>query len=104
MSSSTNNTESTTTVENLVTAFKRRGHFDAIRKSTLASFESTVRSYQAAHLTLKNAETLVSQLKDVVRCEVEKDTNLLEKDRSKSSILIGGAVDRLHCFATAPNR
>jgi hypothetical protein len=42
----------------------------------------------------KNAEKLVSRLRDIVRAEVEKDTNLLKKDRSKSSILVGGAVDR----------
>ena len=29
-----------------------------------------------------------------MRAEVEKDSNLLYRDRSKSSILIGGAVDR----------
>jgi len=104
MSSWTSKTEYTATVEDLVTAFKRRGHFDGIRKSTLASFESGVSSPSvAAHSTLKNAETLISQLKDVVRCEVEKDTNLLNKDRSKSSILIGGAVDRFRCFVIAPD-
>lgn len=43
---------------------------------------------------MKNAEKLISQLKDIVRTEVEKDANLLDKNRSKSSILIGGAVDR----------
>jgi len=80
--SSTNKPESTATVEEIVTAFKRRGHFDAIRKSTFAFFDSD------------NAENLVSKLRDIVRAEVEKDTNLLKKDRSKSSILVGGAVDR----------
>ena len=29
-----------------------------------------------------------------MRAEVEKDSNLLYRDRSKSSILVGGAVDR----------
>lgn len=43
---------------------------------------------------MKNAEKLVSKLRDIVCAEVEKDTNLLKKDRSKSSILVGGAVDR----------
>jgi hypothetical protein len=48
----------------------------------------------------KNAENLVSKLRDIVRAEVEKDTNLLKKDRSKSSILVGGAVDRFMPFGT----
>ena len=39
-------------------------------------------------------EKLIAKLRDIVRAEVEKDSNLLYKDRSKSSILIGGAVDR----------
>jgi hypothetical protein len=30
-------------VEQLVTAFKRRGHFDTLRKSTLSSFQGGVR-------------------------------------------------------------
>ena len=33
-------------VEQLVTAFKRRGHFDTLRKSTLSSFQSCVRSHR----------------------------------------------------------
>jgi hypothetical protein len=37
---------------------------------------------------------LIEKLRGVVCTEVEKDSNLLYKDRSKSSILVGGAVDR----------
>ena len=37
---------------------------------------------------------LVTKLREIVHAEVEKDSNLLYRDRSKSSILIGGAVDR----------
>jgi len=73
----------TTTSDQLVTAFKRRGHFDALRKSTLTSFQNS-----------KAGQRLTIRLQDIVRAEVEKDANLLHRDRSKSSILIGGAVDR----------
>jgi len=71
------------TVEELVTAFKRRGHFDTLRKATLSSFQGG-----------PEGEKLTANLRDIVRAEVEKDSNLLYRDRSKSSILVGGAVDR----------
>lgn len=38
----------------------------------------------------------MGKLRDIVRAEVEKDPNILSRDRSKSSILIGGAVDRYY--------
>ena len=33
-------------------------------------------------------------MQEIVRTEVQKDPNLLQRDRSKSAILMGGAVDR----------
>lgn len=36
----------------------------------------------------------MKKLTAIAQAEVEKDSNLLYRDRSKSSILIGGAVDR----------
>jgi len=76
-------------VDELVTTFKRRGHFDALRKSTFSSFQAS-----------PEGEKLIGKLRDIVRAEVEKDPNILSRDRSKSSILIGGAVDRARVFDT----
>jgi COMPASS (Complex proteins associated with Set1p) component shg1 len=83
-------------VEELVTAFKRRGHFDALRKSSLSAFQSGVslESDSWADASQSDGERLVAKLKEIVQAEVKKDSSLLHKDRSKSSILIGGAVDR----------
>jgi len=83
MSSQSKPEPPTTTSEQLVTTFKRRGHFDTLRKSTLSSFQNSTAG-----------QRLVTRLREIVRAEVEKDSNLLHRDRSKSSILIGGAVDR----------
>lgn len=87
------------TVEELVTAFKRRGHFDTLRKATLSSFQGGV-SLSLSNFLLNlqpEGEKLTANLRDIVRAEVEKDSNLLYRDRSKSSILVGGAVDRCVC-------
>jgi hypothetical protein len=95
MTSSSNTEPQSPSVEELVTAFKRRGHFDTLRKSTLSSFQGGVcRSPFFCLNAQVEGEKLRSTLQEIVRAEVEKDLNLLYRDRSKSSILIGGAVDR----------
>ena len=81
-------------VDELVTTFKRRGHFDALRKSTFSSFQASVSPAALVVNPQPEGEKLLGKLRDVVRAEVEKDPNILSRDRSKSSILIGGAVDR----------
>jgi hypothetical protein len=88
--------QSSGSIEQLVTAFKRRGHFDTLRKSTLSSFQAGVRhpGDLVAKIKQSEGEKLVAQIREIVRAEVEKDSNLLYRDRSKSSILVGGAVDR----------
>ena len=94
MSPSSNTELQAPSVEELVTAFKRRGHFDALRKATLSSFQGGVIMSSFFPNVQVDGEKLTAKLRDIVRAEVEKDSNLLYRERSKSSILIGGAVDR----------
>jgi hypothetical protein len=98
MSPSSNAEQQSPTVEELVTAFKRRGHFDTLRKATLSSFQGGVSSLYFLLNLQPEGEKLTANLKEIVRAEVEKDSNLLYRDRSKSSILVGGAVDRCVSF------
>ncbi len=83
-------TNQTPTADAYITAFKRKGHFDALRKELLGAFESSPAN-----------DDLSERLRRVVDGEVERDPSLLARDRSKAATLIAGAVDRTDIYLNA---
>src|SRR5947207_788687 len=93
-SSSANPTSPTqASPESLKTAFKKRGHFDTMRKSILGTFtESEFKT------------TFVNSMTTLVEAEIAKDTALLTRDRTKAGMLIEGAIERTDIYRDVEER
>ncbi|WBW73630.1 Set1C complex subunit Shg1 [Schizosaccharomyces osmophilus] len=76
----------TVNVEDLVTRFKREGHFDRLRKLVLETFKE------------KESEGFAEQLRTIAETELEKDPSLKMKDHFRTAPLIAGAVDRTSLY------
>lgn len=72
-----------TAIDNLVHSFKKKGEFDALRKSAYASFEES---------TAKHSFT--SALTSFAEKELDRNHTLLAKDRRQAAPLIEGAAER----------
>ncbi|ODQ55087.1 hypothetical protein SAICODRAFT_5695 [Saitoella complicata NRRL Y-17804] len=71
----------------LVTAFKRQGHFDALRKELLANFREG-----------DDGNAFLARIKDIVEAEITRDESILAKDRTKATNLLGTAVERTEAY------
>ncbi|EPY51848.1 Set1C complex subunit Shg1 [Schizosaccharomyces cryophilus OY26] len=76
----------TVNVDDLVTRFKREGHFDRLRKLVLETFKE------------KESEGFAEQLRTIAELELEKDPSLKTKDHFRTAPLIAGAVDRTSLY------
>ena len=72
-----------TTIDALLFKFKKQGHYDTLRKQVWATYNNS------------EAKTaLTDNLYEVADAEIDKDPNLLSRERGKAATLIQGAVER----------
>ncbi|EPX70686.1 Set1C complex subunit Shg1 [Schizosaccharomyces octosporus yFS286] len=76
----------TVNVDELVTRFKREGHFDRLRKFVLETFKE------------KESEGFAEQIRTIAEMELDKDPSLKLKDHFRTAPLIAGAVDRTSLY------
>lgn len=79
-----------TAIDNLVHSFKKKGEFDALRKSNYASFEEST----AKH-------TFTTALTSFAEKELDRNHALLAKDRRQAAPLIEGAAERGDVYKTS---
>ncbi|CAD99132.2 Set1 complex component shg1 [Schizosaccharomyces pombe] len=72
----------TLNVDELVSKFKKEGHFDRLRKQILETVNE------------KESGPLLDRLKKIIDEEMVKDRTLKSKDQFRAAPLIAGAVDR----------
>src|SRR5271170_2242768 len=77
------NKEQRITIDNLLYRFKKKGGYDNLRKKVWAD-------YIASDAKSK----LTRSIQEVAEIEIDKDPNLLSRERGKAATLIQGAVDR----------
>ncbi|KAF7594676.1 hypothetical protein BBP40_008569 [Aspergillus hancockii] len=77
------------TIENLLHAFKKKGGFDNIRKILWTEFHDGEGRADFTNLLLELAES-----------EIDREPELLSRERGKAATLIEGAVDRSDVYKT----
>ncbi|KAA8651895.1 BOD1/SHG1 domain-containing protein [Aspergillus tanneri] len=76
-------------IDHLLHAFKKKGGFDTVRKKLWAEFEDGEGKAEFTKLLVELAET-----------EIEREPELLSRERGKAATLIEGAVDRSDVYKT----
>ena len=82
-----------TTIDALLLKFKKQGGYDSLRKQVWASYNTS-----DAKLAL------TGQIHAIAEQEIEKDPQLLGRERGKAATLIQGAVDRSGIYADVESR
>ena len=72
-----------TTIDALLFKFKKQGHYDTLRKQVWATYNNSEAKI-----------ALTDNLYEVADAEIDKDPNLLSRERGKAATLIQGAVER----------
>ncbi|KIW33414.1 uncharacterized protein PV07_00266 [Cladophialophora immunda] len=85
--------EQRSTIDALLLKFKKKGGYDSLRKQVWASYNTS------------DAKTaLTEQIHTIAEAEIEKDPNLLSRERGKAATLIQGAVDRSGIYQDVESR
>ncbi|KAK7905985.1 hypothetical protein LTR67_000710 [Exophiala xenobiotica] len=85
--------EQRSTIDTLLLKFKKQGGYDSLRKQVWASYNTS------------DAKTaLADQIHAIAEAEIEKDPNLLSRERGKAATLIQGAVDRSGIYQDVESR
>ncbi|KIX08492.1 uncharacterized protein Z518_03148 [Rhinocladiella mackenziei CBS 650.93] len=80
-------------IDALLLKFKKQGGYDSLRKQVWASYNTS------------DAKTaLTDQIHAIAEAEIEKDPNLLTRERGKAATLIQGAVDRSGIYQDVESR
>jgi len=74
-------------IDGLLHTFKKSGEFDAIRKIVYSQFDAS-----------EVKTTLTNALTGLAEAELERDPNLLSKDRRQAAPLVEGAVERSEIY------
>jgi hypothetical protein len=77
------NKEQRTTIDSLLYRFKKKGGYDSLRRKVWADYNGS-----------DAKSTLTKSIQEVAEIEIDKDPNLLSRERGKAATLIQGAVDR----------
>ncbi|KAH7067672.1 complex proteins associated with Set1p component shg1-domain-containing protein [Paraphoma chrysanthemicola] len=79
-------------IDNLVHTFRKKGHYDSIRKELLAQYEASPAK-----------DDLLTALKDLVENETDRNPSLLAKDPRMATTLIEGAGERINIYGNIMN-
>ncbi|KAF2025337.1 hypothetical protein EK21DRAFT_116889 [Setomelanomma holmii] len=80
------------TIDNLVHTFRKKGHYDSIRKELLAQYEASPAK-----------DDLLSALKDLVENETDRNPSLLANPPAMAATLIEGAGERINIYGNIMN-
>ncbi|KAL5115534.1 hypothetical protein ACEQ8H_006597 [Pleosporales sp. CAS-2024a] len=79
-------------IDNLAHTFRKKGHYDSIRKDLLAQYEAS-----------SAKDDLLTALKDLVETETDRNPHLLSKDPRMATTLIEGAGERINIYGNIMN-
>ncbi|KAL7270055.1 hypothetical protein RUND412_007252 [Rhizina undulata] len=83
----TTSTDTQTTIEALKTTYKKRGHFDSLRKDLFARFNDS-----------EAKPALLTSLERTVDREIDRDPSILARDRTSAARILEGVVERTHAY------